>query len=133
MKKMYLVVLLVVVAIIAAIALLSSKPKADEHASMQPSPTATVEQPADANSVIISNYTFSPVTLKVKKGTKVTWTNHDTVKHDVVSDSSQTVTGPESPLLGKNETFSFTFDSVGTYKYHCSPHPYMHGTVEVTE
>ncbi len=133
MKKGSLIVLIVAVIAIAGVALFTLRPKADEHASMQPSSTATVDQPADANSVVISNYTFNPTPLKVKKGTKVTWTNHDVVKHTVTIDAGQPAGGPDSPLFGKNETFSYTFDSVGTYNYHCSPHPYMHGVVEVTE
>ena len=36
-------------------------------------------------------------------------------------------------LLAKVESYSWTFNTVGTYTYHCSPHPYMKGIVEVVE
>jgi amicyanin len=80
---------------------------------------------------VISDYSFSPATLTVKQGTKVTWTNKDNVGHTVTSDS-----GPDSfdsGLLSNNQTFSFTFSKPGTYTYYCSVHPYMKGTVVVTE
>ena len=37
------------------------------------------------------------------------------------------------PLLAKGERYSFTFTKVGSYPYHCAPHPYMQGAVVVTE
>ena len=36
-------------------------------------------------------------------------------------------------LIGQNQMFSFTFVEVGQYYYHCSPHPYMQGMVEIVE
>ena len=135
MKKSNIIAIIVVLIVIVGgvIAVSSSKPKTVDRASMSPSSSATTEKSADPNTVLISNYIFSPTSLKVKKGTRVTWTNHDVAKHTITVDSGQPAGGPDSQLFGKNESFSFTFDSVGTYKYHCSPHPYMHGVVEVTE
>ena len=80
----------------------------------------------------IEDFAFSATTLKVKKGTKVTWTNRDSVAHTVTSDSDSEG-GLDSPLLSDNQTYSFTFNSVGTYSYHCTPHPSMTATVEVVE
>ncbi len=134
MKKSNIIAIIVVLVVIigGVIALSGSKPKTGDHASMTPSSKAVADKPADPNTVFISNYMFNPTPLQVKKGTRVTWTNHDIAKHTVTVDSGQAAGGPDSQLFGKNESFSFTFDSVGTYKYHCSPHPYMHGVVEVT-
>jgi amicyanin len=66
----------------------------------------------------------------VKVGTKVTWTNQDSVGHDVVADT-ESPDAPKSDLLRKGESYSFTFNKAGTYTYYCSPHPYMKGTVIV--
>jgi amicyanin len=129
-KNTIIAIIAVIVVIGGGVAYVSSSSKSTDHASIKPSATATADQPVDTNSVVISNYTFNPTPLKVKKGTKVTWTNHDIAKHSIVVDSG---TGPQSDLFGKSQTYSYTFDVVGTYKYHCEPHPYMHGTVEVTE
>lgn len=129
-KNTIIAIIAVVVVLGGGVAYVSSSSKSSDHAAMKPSTTATANQPVDANSVSISNYAFDPTPLKVKKGTKVTWTNYDVAKHSVVADSG---TGPMSELFGKGQTYSYTFDTAGTYKYHCEPHPYMHGTVEVTE
>jgi plastocyanin len=89
-------------------------------------------QTTQANSVEIKDYAFGPNKITVKKGTKVTWTNQDSVKHDVMPDNeSDDFVG--SGLLAKGQKYEFTFNKVGTYTYHCSPHPYMKATVEVTE
>ncbi len=85
-----------------------------------------------ANQVEIKGFDFTQKKITVKKGTKVTWTNKDDAKHDITPDSPS----PDfatSELFGKGESYSFTFNTVGTYAYHCSPHPYMKGVVEVTE
>ncbi len=84
----------------------------------------------ETNTVEISNFDYSPKTIRVKKGTKVTWTNQDGVQHNVVGDDLDALNGP---LLDKGQSYSYTFDTVGTFSYHCAPHPYMKGTVIVTE
>jgi amicyanin len=88
-----------------------------------------------AVAVNIKDLSFSPPNIKVKSGTKVTWTNLDTMNHSVLAED------PDNPgdlplkdtLFGKNETFSITFNKLGTFKYMCGPHTFMHGTVEVVE
>lgn len=92
----------------------------------------TAESDAVAtDKVSIQNFAFSPSVITVKAGTTVTWTNQDEVHHSVTVDSGSD--GPNSQLFGKGESYSYTFTKAGTYKYHCMPHPYMHGTVIVTE
>lgn len=82
--------------------------------------------------VEIENFAFSPSSITIKKGTKVTWTNKDSTSHTVTPDQpGGGFTG--SDLLAKDETYSFTFTEVGEYKYHCQPHPQMTGSVTVTE
>lgn len=78
----------------------------------------------------IDNFTFSPATLTVTKGTKVTWTNHDDIPHTVTSAATPRLfhSGP----LDTGDSFAFTFDAAGTYKYFCALHPHMQGTVVVT-
>jgi plastocyanin len=86
-----------------------------------------------ADTITIKDYTFLPGVLTVKKGTTVTWINNDVASHNAVADDGQPMGGPNGPFIGQGQSYSHTFKTAGVYKYHCSPHPYMHGTVEVTE
>jgi plastocyanin len=84
---------------------------------------------APANAVVINDFTFGPATLTVAAGTKVVWTNDDADPHTVVSETDPKLF--KSPPLDTGETFAFTFDKPGTYRYFCSVHPHMQGTVVV--
>lgn len=99
------------------------------NSSTTPSPT-TNEQSSTTSEVSIANMNFSPTSITVKKGTKVTWTNNDSVAHDVTSDSGSEL---KSELLEKGESYSHTFNTAGTFAYHCSIHPNMQAKVVVTE
>ena len=81
---------------------------------------------ADDTSVTIDNFTFSPAELTVKVGTTVTWTNHDDIPHTVVSAGKF-----RSKTLDTDNSFTFTFTAAGDYKYFCSLHPHMTGTIKV--
>jgi amicyanin len=82
--------------------------------------------------VDIVDFAYSPATLTVKAGTTVKWTNRDSAPHDVVARQSSP-NAPDSNLLSKGETYSFTFNVPGTYEYFCTPHAsFMDGTVVVT-
>lgn len=77
---------------------------------------------------------FSPMRIQVVLGTTVTWTNQDTVSHNVtlapvVMSSSNNW---ESGLLSPGQSFSYTFTSQGTFQYHCQEDPGMVGVVIVT-
>jgi plastocyanin len=81
------------------------------------------------NQVVIDNFAFAPATLTVAPGTQVVWINHDDEPHTVVSaDGGGTF---KSPALGTDDKFTFTFAKPGTYKYFCSIHRYMAGTIVV--
>lgn len=91
---------------------------------------AVEKQPtASANTVVIEDFKFVPDTLTVKKGTTVTFVNKDTTKHTITGDDG----GPDGSLLAKGEQYTYTFNEVGTFGYHCTPHPFMTANVVVTE
>ena len=79
--------------------------------------------------VAIDNFAFEPGTLTVARGAKVTWVNHDGEPHTVVSASKEKRF--KSQALDTNDKFSVVFDEPGTYKYFCSIHSFMTGTIEV--
>jgi plastocyanin len=92
-----------------------------------PASTATTTTAVAANAATIKGFSFQPDVLKVKVGAKVTWTNDDTVAHTVTADTNLFTSGNLQP----GGSFSFTFIRPGTYAYHCSIHPSMHGSVVV--
>ncbi len=92
----------------------------------QPAQLAAATAPP---AVTIDNFAFSPPLLTVAPGTKVTWNNKDEEPHTVMSaDGGKTF---KSGALDTDDKFSFTFDKPGTYKYFCSIHPHMIGTIVV--
>lgn len=72
---------------------------------------------------------FSPNPVEVKVGETVTWINDDSGRHTVTSKDGVF----DSGMMGKGQSFSYTFDKAGEYPYFCEPHPNMVGTVVVTE
>ncbi len=91
--------------------------------------SATPVRAAD-QAVAIEDFLFSPQDLTIEVGDTVTWTNLDSVSHTATSTS-----GPasfDSGFLAIGDTFSFTFDTAGTYEYFCEPHPNMIGSITVT-
>jgi amicyanin len=87
---------------------------------------AAVTPGAQGASVEIKNFAFEPKTVTIKVGQTVTWTNQDSVTHTVTGDG-----GIDSGDLSKGKSYSKTFDTEGTFDYHCSPHPQMTGQVIV--
>ncbi len=81
-----------------------------------------------AQQVSVFNYKFDPETLTVTAGTTVTWTNKDEIPHTVAS-SDKSFKG--SSGLDTGDTYSYTFDKPGTYKYYCTLHPFMTGVIVV--
>ena len=81
---------------------------------------------AEDTNITIDNFTFTPAELTVKVGTTVTWTNHDDIPHAIVSAGKF-----RSKTLDTDNSFSFTFTAAGDYKYFCSLHPHMTGTIKV--
>ncbi len=128
------VVVLVILAIIVAIALGMGGKKTSNSGTTNNSSSSNPATPnaAATDQVTIQNFAYTPATIAVKVGTKVTWTNKDSVNHTVTADTAST-SAPASGSIAQNEAYSFTFNKAGTYAYHCAPHPYMHGTVIVTE
>ena len=108
----------------------ASTPTAETPAApVTSAPTPAVIPPApSAVTVDIKNFAFSPGTLTVKTGTKVTWINNDTAPHTVTSDSG---TFLNSATLSSGQSFSFAFTSAGSVDYHCRIHPMMKGAVVV--
>lgn len=77
------------------------------------------------NQITIKDFKFTPETLNVKLGSAVTWVNEDSMNHIIKSDSF------ESNNLATGQSYSYTFDTAGSYEYYCSLHPSMKGNIIV--
>jgi plastocyanin len=107
----------------------SSSP-APSPASPSPAPapgaqTASVAIVVGAES--LGNRAYNPADLDVAAGTTVTWTNTDSTSHTSTSNAARWNSG----IVPPGGTFSFAFQTAGTFPYHCAIHPGMAGTVVV--
>jgi plastocyanin len=92
---------------------------------VSPAPTSFPQPAPSSANVTIQSFAFNPQVVKIAAGGSVTWTNQDGTTHTVTfSDSTQT--------LSNGASYTRKFDTAGTFTYHCSIHPSMTGTVEVT-
>jgi len=79
------------------------------------------------NTISIQNFTFSPAIDTISTGTTITWKNNDGVAHTSTSNTGVWNTGNIVPR-GSATT---TFNTVGTFPYHCAIHSSMMGTIVV--
>jgi plastocyanin len=118
------VIILVVVAI--ALVLLNNK-SSDKTGNITSDSTSNSNGKLVVTDVKIKNMAFSPKTITIKAGSVVTWENNDTVLHTVTANNGEFT----SENLESGETFSFTFNTSGTYTYKCTLHSGMSGTIIV--
>jgi len=118
------------VLVVAAVVIFANSGKSSSNTSTKNN-SASSSSAVATNTVAIKNYMFGPMTIKIKIGTTVTWTNMDSVNHTVSADTPS-ADAPTSMDIAQGKSYSYTFKKVGTYTYHCFPHPYMHGSVVVT-
>lgn len=83
-----------------------------------------------ANTIVVSNFAFSPATLTVSAGATVTVRNDDSTAHTVTADGAKVFdTGDVDP--GATSTFKAPAKP-GSYPYICTLHPFMEGTLKVS-
>jgi plastocyanin len=88
------------------------------------SPSAGASPPQEV-SIEFSDY--RPSQLDVLPGETVLWTNVSVRTHTVTSDTGLF----DSDEVESGDRFSFQFNEVGTYRYHCTIHPSITGEVDV--
>jgi plastocyanin len=107
----------------------AATPKTTQAPAATPKATQAAATPTSAAagaSVEAKNFAFNPKTVTIKVGDTVTWTNQDSTTHTVTGDG-----GIDSGNLAPGKSYSKTFDTAGTFNYHCSIHPSMTGQVIV--
>jgi plastocyanin len=103
----------------------SSSSTSAASSSASSSSTAPARQSGHA-AVVISNYKFGPAKLTVKRGTRVTFSNHDMTAHTATANG-----GFDSGTIKPGARATVKFAKPGTYPYICQFHAFMHGTVVV--
>jgi plastocyanin len=103
-------------------------------------PATTATGPAitiPAGAATPGNPAYVPADLSVKKGETVTVVNDDNAPHTATSGN-----GPEDAgqvfdtsliMVGASGTIDTTAIKAGEYPYFCTVHPFMKGTLTVTE
>lgn len=91
-------------------------------------PKQTKNKAAASQNYEVSVYKdkFFPATIRIKKGSQVTWTNKDTVNLRMVTDpypANNGLEGLDSGSLRPNTSFSFLFDKAGNFTYHQEENP----------
>jgi plastocyanin len=98
------------------------------HDAMAKRKTERASAPLGPNDVAIDNFQFAPQQLRVKAGANVTWINRDDVPHLIVNVEGRF---KASPILDTDQKYTVKLVKPGPYKYFCSLHPHMVGTVVV--
>ena len=117
-----------------------------------PPPGAQIVDIGMADNNGLAPYAFSPTTVTVKVGTTVKWTNSGKAQHTSTSDATPQPIWNSGPVLPAGTgscdpndpyctpgttpagTYQRTFNTAGTYQYHCQNHGAqgMTGTITVT-
>jgi plastocyanin len=82
---------------------------------------------ASRSGVEIRNFKFVPGTITVSAGAHLAVANDDTTAHTATADDGSFDTGDISP----GSTSTIDLSKPGRIAYHCSIHPFMHGTIVV--
>ena len=117
--------------VIAATALLFAGCGSGNSPSPSANSSGSSSQPASGGSssaVKINDFKFSPASDTVKQGARVTVTNQDSTAHTATADDGHSF---DTGTLARGTSQTISVSKPGSYPYHCSIHPFMHGTLVV--
>jgi plastocyanin len=83
-------------------------------------------QASRAPTVVVNHFAFHPATLTVAKGTRVTFANTSGVTHTATRAGSF-----DTGRIKPGGSVGVRFKQRGTFAYHCTIHPFMHGKIVV--
>ena len=103
------------------------------------------QAPPGATTITIQDFTYSPSTVTIKVGQTVYWKNMGPSEHSSTADGGAWDSGGLASPGGGNGygggsaggSYTYTFNTAGTYAYHCKFHPpdmypNFKGTINVT-
>lgn len=128
-RRVLLPVLLTAIAIAigSVLIVMLSANASDSDSSAAASPPAGAGA-GDAVTIDITNFKYKPVSLTVKRGSRVTWVNHDSAPHTATAGGAARF---DTGTLKKGDEKTVTLSKRGTYAYVCTFHPFMKATVIV--
>jgi plastocyanin len=115
------IVVMIVVGFIGIQFSTTSNGSGDESAS----PTSVNDSQV---TIDIQGYAYHPSNISVPRGAKVTWLNDDNVVHTATEKGNAAW---DTQIIHSGESKTIEFDSPGTFRYYCTIHPYMVGTLTV--
>jgi plastocyanin len=146
MKKLRWQSGVVVAGVVAGALLLSACTGGGDPINRDPQPVASQSSPsggaagaagassgtpgASHDSITISNFMFSPMTITVAPGAVIKVTNKDSAAHTLTSTDGTLF---NSGIINQNQTKPITAPTKpGKYSYICNIHQYMMGTINVS-
>jgi plastocyanin len=102
------------------------RPEAAPPAAPEPGADAPAAS-RDTVAAAVQDFLFRPGRLEIAAGTTIVWTNDGQVVHTVSAQDGGFDSGPIEP----GEHRSITFSRTGSFPFHCTPHPFMTGVIEV--
>ncbi len=103
-----------------------------EAPAEEPAPSGGGGAAGPAVEVGMVDIQFDPKDVTVAKGGTITWTNNESVPHDVTKEDGP---GPDFSSgkgnMQEGDTFDQKFDVAGKINYVCTVHPNMVGTITV--
>ncbi len=108
--KWLLPVAILVTVVIAVIAIIAIVRQAQNNVANEAVPAQ----------VVVNGVGFNPAVVKVKRGEGVTWINKDPTPHQIISSQPNTpgvASFNSVETLSQGDSYTYTFESPGTYEY----------------
>ena len=87
----------------------------------------------EESSTLVSVQNFEHRVVEISAGEEVVWVNTDPVPHTITGGARGIGDGSfDSGLIGPGQSFRLRFDTPGEYRFTCTIHPAMNGTVIVS-
>lgn len=124
-----------IIVLVAALALTGAGCGGDDEeepateSATEANPFDASEQSEEADSVAIADFRFIPQAVSAPVGSEITFTNSDVAPHTATADDGSFDTG----RLAQRDEGTIKLAEAGEFKYFCDFHPFMRGTIEVTE
>lgn len=107
-----------------------SQPAATPTPVPQPTATPTLALATHAQIRLVASSLFVPADVEIAAGGTVTWV-YEAGMHNIVGLNNSLIDDPLAKQAS-GQTYTVTFQSAGTFTFHCTVHPErMHGSVRV--